>query len=221
MLLHSERMAPLPDRSVRLASFVGLILVLTTAARAASPARSFVVDAAKSQVRIHVGKAGLFKFAGHEHDVLAKVSEGEIVAFAQDLGRSQVRLRFAAADLRVTGSGEPPEDVPKVQETMYGPRVLDAIQFPAVTFHSEAVSGREVSPGTYDLKVEGPLKIRDREVRLAFTVRVSVSAERLVATGQGRLRQSDFGIVPISVAGVVRVKDELDLDLHFEAVPRP
>jgi hypothetical protein len=41
--------------------------LLLGAASAGAQPRTFLVDAAGSTVTIHVGKAGLFKFAGHEH----------------------------------------------------------------------------------------------------------------------------------------------------------
>jgi polyisoprenoid-binding protein YceI len=218
----------MPDRSVRLArlmvrSVLSALLLVAAAGRspAAAGARTFVADPAKSRVKVHVGKAGLFKFAGHEHDVEAPLAEGQILADPQDLRLSSVRLRFEASALRLNPAGEPPQDVPKVEEAMRGPRVLDVVRFAAITFVSASVTGREVSPAVYELRVEGPLTIRDREVRVGFTVRVSVSGDRLTATGQGRLRQTDFGIEPVSVAGVVKVKNELDLDLHLEALAVP
>jgi hypothetical protein len=52
-------------------------------------------------------------------------------------------------------------------------------------------------------------------------VKVEVQVERkggrLVAEARFRLRQTDFGIEPVSVAGVVKVKDELDLEAHIVA----
>jgi len=213
-------MTPMSDRSVRLSTAFPLLALLAAATAAAEP-RTFVLLPEKSRVLVHVGKAGLFKFAGHEHDVEAPLATGEVVADAAELTRSSVRLEFEAAHLRVTGRGEPPADVPKVQESMRGERVLDAARFPTVRFHSERVSGRGTTAGVYALTVEGPLQIRERSVTVAFAVTVDARNGRLLVTGQGRIKQSDFGIKPVSVAGVVKVRDELELEFHFEGVPRP
>ena len=210
----------MPDRSVRLAISLALVGALGGLSAVAQP-HTYVLDPAKSRVLVHVGKAGLFKFAGHEHEVLAQPIAGRIAADPDALERSTVSLDFESAALRVSGEGEPPEDVPKVQEAMLGPKVLDAAQFPQVTFESQTVSGRETSSGVFELVVSGPLRLRDRSVPLRFTVRVELREDRLVAEGKGSLRQSAFGITPVSVAGVVKVKDDLDVDFHFEGSVRP
>src|ERR1700724_2964837 len=120
----------------------GLILALGARSGAADGA-TYVVDPARSAVVIHVGRAGLFKFAGHEHEILAPRLEGEVQADPSDLGRSSVRLALEATALKVSGQGEPPEDVPKVQARMVGPELLDVAHFPSVTFRSTKLEGRE------------------------------------------------------------------------------
>ena len=188
----------MPDRSVRLAISLALVGALGGLSAVAQP-HTYVLDPAKSRVLVHVGKAGLFKFAGHEHEVLAPLREGEVVADPSALARGSVRLAFDAAALSVVADGEPSEDVPKVQESMAGPKVLDAAQFPQVTFESQTVSGRETSSGVFELVVSGPLRLRDRSVPLRFTVRVELREDRLVAEGKGSLRQSAFGLSLIHI----------------------
>jgi polyisoprenoid-binding protein YceI len=46
---------------------------------------------------------------------------------------------------------------------------------------------------------------------LTIPVRVELGAESIEATGATTIRQTDFGITPISVAGIVKVKNELAL----------
>ena len=178
---------------------------------AAAAEQKYAVDAALSRMTVDVGKSGLFGFAGHRHEVLAEDVSGEIAAVLEDVARSSVVLRFAAARLKVTGKGEPAEDVPKVQEKMQGPEVLDAARFPEIVFRSTAVEGREAG-GIWNLRVTGELTLHGATKKLTLPLRVTFPEERLEATGQVVVRQSDFGIRPISVAGVVKVKDELGLD---------
>jgi hypothetical protein len=65
------------------------------------------------------------------------------------------------------------------------------------------------------------LRLRDRALAVRFTVRVELAGDRLVATAKGSFKQSTFGISPISVAGVVKVKDELTLEAKFEGTQSP
>ena len=213
----------MPDRSVRLGVTLALAqgVFLAAPATVRAEAQRFVLDPQKSRVVVHVGKAGLFKFAGHEHEVVAPLQEGEVVADAADLGRSSVRLVFDAASLRLDATHEPPDDAAKVQETLTGPTVLDAARFTRIVFQSDKVSGRELPKGVFELAVSGLMEIRDHKERLNLTVRVETPGGTLVATGTAPLRQSDFGIVPVSVAGVVKVKDELSVEFRFEGRPPP
>ena len=179
--------------------------------------RSYRVDPAKSQVVIRVGRAGLFKFAGHEHEVLAPHFVGEIQTDGGDVGRARVDLTFEAAALRVTGKGEPPEDVPKVHARMIGGDVLDVARFPSVTFRSTAVTGRSSGEGIYDLSITGELTLHGVQRSMVVPVRVVLSAGTLQATGSIVLGQTDFGITPVSVAGVVKVQNELRIDFSIVA----
>jgi polyisoprenoid-binding protein YceI len=183
---------------------------------------AYLVDPAASEVLIRVGKAGLFKFAGHTHEVAAPIAEGRIEADAADLSRSSVTLTFQATALRVTGKGDPPEDVPKVQEAMIGPKVLDAARFPQVVFTSRKVTGKAVGAAVYELQVEGDLALHGVTKPLTLPVRIDKAADgTLTATVRATLKQTDHGITPVSVAGVVNVRNELDLTFRIVARPAP
>ena len=193
--------------------------VLAASVSAAGAAeQGYTVVAEQSAVRIHVGKSGLFGFAGHAHDVVAPVAQGTVVADPDDLARSSVTLSFDAAALKVTGEGEPPKDVPEVQARMVGPDVLDASRFPSITFRSRSVAGKEISPGVYDVQVNGDLTFHGITRSLTLPLRVEVAAERLTASGKTVLRQSDFGMKPVSAGGgTVNVKNELGVDFRIVA----
>ena len=173
--------------------------------------RVYAMDPAGSSFRIAVGRSGLFSFAGHNHEVLASGIEGQVVADPQDVARSSVTLRFPAAGLRVTGKGEPAEDVVKVQAKMEGPDVLDVARFGEIVFRSSGVEGREAG-GVWNLRVTGELSLRGMTRTLTLPLRVTLADDRIEATGQLVLKQTDFGIQPVSVAGVVKVKNELGCD---------
>jgi polyisoprenoid-binding protein YceI len=195
-----------------------LPVLLAASAAAASAEQGYTVVAEQSAVRIHVGKSGVFGFAGHEHDVLAPVAQGTVVADPADLARSSVTLSFDAAALKVTGEGEPAKDVPQVQAKMVGPEVLDAARFQAITFRSRSVAGKELKAGVYDLQVTGDLDLHGVSRRLTLPLRVEVAAETLTATGKTTLRQSDFGMKPVSAGGgTVKVKNEIGVDFKIVA----
>src|SRR6185369_9325388 len=102
---------------------------------------------------------GAFSFAGHTHEVEAPLSSGVVHLDPDALSRSNVRLEFNAAAMRVSGKGEPPDDVPKVTQAMLGEQVLDVKKYPTITFESTSVSGKGTPP-SLDLSVAGKLTIR-------------------------------------------------------------
>jgi polyisoprenoid-binding protein YceI len=197
----------------RKAAWGFLIVVASASVRA----EEYTVVPAESRVRIHVGKGGLFSFAGHEHEVDAPLEEGVIDVRAGDPSSSTVRVAFAAARLRVTGRGEPAQDVPKVQAKMLGPDVLDAARYPTIAFESRRVSAKPLEGGAFDATASGDLTLHGVTRNVTLPLRVLLHGDTLKAEGKVTLKQSDFGIQPISVAGVVKVKDELSVELSIVA----
>ena len=193
-------------------------LLLLWMPRAAAATTTFAVDASASSVLVHVGKTGIGSFAGHEHDVVARSLRGEVVADFDDLPRSSVDISVNARSLTVADRDEPAEDVPKVQQAMRGPNVLDVARHGTIRFHSVGVTGRQIAPSSYELTLVGELTLHG--VTKAFTVPVRLEAhgDTLSATGRMVVKQTDFGIEPTSAAGgLVRVEDEVVLTFRIGA----
>ena len=218
----SDRHGKSSRRGGHMRGIVGVLSVcLAPAVPAGAAEKVYAVDPAASVMSITVGKAGLFKFAGHTHHVVAPVAEGRVVADADDVAASSVTLVFRSSDLQVTGKGEPAGDVPKVQDAMLGPKVLDAGRFPTIAFRSTAVSGRLAGTGAWDVEVRGDLTLHGVTRPVVLPLRVERAGDALVANGATTLKQRDYGIEPVSVAGVVKAKDELRLEFRITARPAP
>ncbi len=195
------------------------VLALGYQAETASPAHphAFRVDPSASRLTVHVGKTGLFSFAGHEHDVIAAAFKGEVGADPDNLAGSSVHLVFESSGLRLSSPGDAPADVPKIEEAMRGPGVLDVARFPEVRFDSRTVTGRRGGDGAWAVEVTGDLRLRAASRPLVLPLRVEIAGDTLTATGKTTLKQTDFGIEPISVGGVVKVKNELAVEYRIVA----
>jgi polyisoprenoid-binding protein YceI len=181
-------------------------------------ATTYRVDPATSRMTIHVGKAGAFSFvAGHTHEVSGPVQSGSIDVDGDDPARSQVRLVIATSELAVSPKGEPEGDAPKVQEAMTGDKVLDVAHHPRITFESTAVALKDRRGSVLNLTVTGQLAIRGVAKPITVPVRVELATATLTAAGRFEIKQSAFGIKPISVAGVVAVKDALEIEFSVAA----
>ena len=197
--------------------------LLSSAATQQTP-EVLTIDRAASQVTIHVGKAGLFRFAGHTHEVIAQDVRGTVSLDRTNPARSSVRLEIATASLVVTGRGEPTEDVPEVQRVMLSEQVLDVERFPTIVFASREVGVAHADAESLQLAIAGDLTLhgvtRAQNVRAA----VELGPEGLTATGRLTIEQTDFGIEPVrAAAGTGKVKNELDITfaLTFSLGARP
>jgi polyisoprenoid-binding protein YceI len=202
------------------AVILGVVLSgsLSLAVFAAGP-RTFTVEPDQSHALIEVGKSGAFSFAGHTHEVEAPLTSGVVHLDADDPSRDDVRLEFNAAAMRVTGKGESASDVPKVTATMLSDAVLDVTRYPAITFESTSVTGKG-SAAALDLSVTGRLSIHGKTQTVTTPVSVKLAGSQLTASGKFVVKQTDYGITPVSVGGVVKVRNELNITFTISARER-
>lgn len=189
-----------------------LLLVWLASAALGAQGGTYQIDQTATSVLIQVGKGGLFSFAAHDHEVAAPAVAGSIVLDQTDVTKSKVSLEFNATALKVTGKGEPAEDVPEVQAAMLSDRVLDVRQYPTITFRSNRVSLVNKAADRLTLNVAGDLTLHGMTRPVTTRVEVSLKDASLTATGTARIRQTDFGIKPVTAGGgTVKVKDEIDV----------
>jgi polyisoprenoid-binding protein YceI len=195
-----------------------LVLLLAFAAAAGSleaQKTTYAVDPAASHVRIRLGRAGLMKFLGHDHEIEAPVAEGRVDVVDGDPARSSVVLRFESARLAIVPGTEPVDDVAQVEERMRGPDVLDVARYPEIAFASTSVKS-QAKDGSR-VVVAGPLTLRGRSFPVEIPLEVVREASGLTARGQLSLNLRDLGIEPPSVGGVVKVANGFRLELEIRA----
>jgi polyisoprenoid-binding protein YceI len=180
-------------------------------ARGAAP-RKYTIDASRSSATIAVGKSGALSFAaGHTHEVLAPEIAGTMTVDPDDPAHSTVRVTIDASALKVTGKGESAGDVPKVQQTMAGAEVLDVRRYPTITFASTSVAIKGRTGASLDAMVTGNLTLHDVTRAVTVPVSVQLGAATLTATGRFAVKQTDYGMKPVNVGGVVSVKDVVNI----------
>ena len=164
------------------------------------------IDTQRSTVTVRVFKSGLFRAFADDHIVQAPLVEGSL----DDSATPHVQIVIDARRMRVLDPGLSAKDRQEVQGRMLGPEVLDVNRFQWISFHSVAVQRLEAGGWL----VRGELDLHGR----IHGVLVNVKPEGGHYKGSVPVRQSDFGIVPISVAGgTVKVKDEIVIDFDIVA----
>ena len=163
------------------------------------------LDLQRSTIRIHVGKAGLFSAAGHEHWIAAPISGGAI-----DEG-DPGHISFTVQASRMTVEPDKdlkPDQQAEVQRTMQD-KVLESGLYPEISFRSTSVE--KSGPETFVVK--GDLTLHGATHPVTATVHKRGGA----FLGSSRFKQTAFGIHPVNVGGVVKVKDELEV--QFSILP--
>jgi polyisoprenoid-binding protein YceI len=210
---------------VRIArSLVWLAVLAAAATRAGAESEVFAVTPGASHVRIHLGRTGLMKFLGHEHHIEAPIAEGRVEVVEGDPARSSVTLRFESARLALIPGSEPAGDIPKVEERMRGPEVLEVTRYPEIRFASTSVRGQAGDGARFRLVVVGTLTLRGRSVPVEIPLEVVRDGAGIEARGEVGLKLRDVGIEPPSVAGVVKVANDFKLEIEIRAgtaVARP
>src|SRR5512134_1374401 len=160
-----------------------LALFVAAAGRLGAETEAYAVDATASRVRIHLGRAGLMKFLGHEHAIEAPLSQGRVEVVDGDPTRSRVALRFESARLSVVPGSEPAGDIPKVEERMRGPEVLDVTRHPEIAFVSTSVRSQRQDGSRVRILLAGTLTLRGRSFPVEVPLEVVREPPGIVARG--------------------------------------
>jgi polyisoprenoid-binding protein YceI len=182
---------------------LGFALLLTCGTAAlgcvAALAQPRPIDPARSTITVKVFRSGLFSVFAHNHEIRAPIAIGS----ADETART-VELSVRAADLRVLDPDASPKDRAQVQSRMEGPEVLDAPRFPEIRFRSTAV--QPLGDGRW--RITGDLTLHG----VTRPVLVDVTGGSGHYTGTAALKQRDFAMKPVRIAGgAVSVKDEIRL----------
>jgi polyisoprenoid-binding protein YceI len=179
--------------------FLSFFLSLLTVRAASRP-----IDTEKSVITVRAYKSGVLSAFGHDHEITAPIAGGSV-----DADTHRVELRVRAASLRVRDPKGSEKDHAEIQKTMLGPDVLDTERFGEIAFRSSSAE----SAGEGAWQVRGELTLHGSTKPVAVDVRESGGHY----TGTARLKQSDFGIQPVRIAGgTVRVKDEVRIEFDIQ-----
>ena len=164
------------------------------------------IDRASSKITIHVEKSGLFSAFAHNHIISAPLASGHL-----DASLRTVELKFHSREMRVLDPDVGDSDRAEIERTMKSDKVLDVDRFPEISFASTSI---EKTDGDRYL-VHGKLTLHG----ITGQIDLPVSFVNGRYTGKVTLKQTDYGITPIKIAGgSVKVKDPIEI--VFEIVPR-
>jgi polyisoprenoid-binding protein YceI len=184
---------------------VGLLTLIVSSAMA----QTRPIDTTHSVITVHVYKSGLFSAFADNHEIRAPISSGVVDAAGQ-----RGELVVDSRKLVVLDPDLSQEKRQQVQERMLGPEVLDANRFHEIRFQANNI--KEETAGRF--LVSGTLSLHGKTRPISLHIVRSNGDYR----GDAMLKQRDFGITPVTVAGgTVKVKDELKIEFDIATEGEP
>ena len=182
------------------------------------------VDPDRTVVTVIVRRAGPLARLGHDH-VITSADESGSVWLGSTPADSSFELTLPVASFEVDlpearAAAGPEFAAPVPDDARAGTRhnmlraeVLDGEHFPVITLRAAAATGAWAQP---IVRVAVTLKGVEREQEIPVVV--ERDANGVVARGELRLNQTDFGMTPFSVAGgAIQVADTLEIRFEIAA----
>lgn len=193
----------------------------------ASPllAKVYRIDPAASTLHILVYRGGAMARLGHNHVVSSPNLQGSVWQGAS-LDSAGFDITVPVNDLIVddnaTRAAEGEDFAQNVSEdaklgtktNMLRDTQLDGARYPDIRITSIRVQGDATAP-----VVIAALRIKDQTREVTLPVALQTSGKRLQVQGKFEIRQTDFGITPLSIAlGALQVVDTLTIKFALVAV---
>jgi polyisoprenoid-binding protein YceI len=177
----------------------------------------YIVDASQSKFTVQAFASGLLSGFGHNPTIAIRDFTGEVQCTTGSLTNASMRLMINAESLVVVDDVK--EKDRKEIESMMHDTVLETSRYPETIFQSTNITVTRIIEGRYKARIIGELTMHGvTRGSLWIQAQVKVEGERLRATGDFSLKQTDYNIKLVSVAGgALKLKDELKFTFDIVA----
>jgi polyisoprenoid-binding protein YceI len=176
----------------------------------------YAVDAKASRFTVQAFAAGILSAVGHNPILAIRDFRGDVHFSSETLQVGGFHLSIKAASLSVQDdiSDKDRREI----ERLTNEQVLEVAKYPEVTYEAPIISITRLGDSLYSAALDGNLTLHGVTCRQPVTARIAVFGKTLRASGDFRLKQTEYQIKPISVAGgAIKLKDELKLSFEMLA----
>jgi polyisoprenoid-binding protein YceI len=175
----------------------------------------YVLDPQTSRFTVRASAGGPLAAMGHSPVLAIRDFSGEVEFDPASPAESCLRLVAAAGSLALTG--EASEGDRRDIERTTRDEVLESARFPEISYVCRPPGVTAIGP--MQLMLQGDLTLHGVTRRQPVSARIYLVGGLLRGQGEAAVKQSEYGIRPVSVAGgMLKVKDEVALS--FEIVAR-
>jgi polyisoprenoid-binding protein YceI len=212
----------IPRRAAPVACFIILLLaqnqdLSAQRAQRKDKTRTYTIDLSQSRVTATLTQEGFIARRYPTHRVEVKNFSGKVEVSERDETRIAVEVEAEAKSLTNADEGMSEFERREFHNVLNN-LALESDKFPRIKFVSTSVSDARKSGETRTFTLNGDLTMRDATRRVSFPVTVTITKDQLRATGEAKLKQTDFGITPYSgKLGLIRIGDEVKIDFAIVA----
>ncbi len=177
------------------------------------------IDPRASRFTARAFAGGPLSAMGHNPSFAVRGLAGEAALDPASAGAASVTVTIQASSLALNDQVSD-KDRREIERTMHD-QVLETARYPEITYAcpEPKTTITRSGEGQFQITLNGDLTLHGVTRSHPVSARVSVTGDMLRAAAETTLRQSDFGIKLVSVAGgMLKVKE--DVKLTFDLVAR-
>ena len=177
----------------------------------------YLIDATASRFTVQAFATGVLSVFGHHPTIGIRDYEAQIQFVPEIFENARVHVKVQTSAMEVLDEMKR-DDRQKLEQEMFD-KVLDVNHFPTAVYESKEITVQKLGDTLLQARVTGELSFHGVTQAHSFDARVTPMGTMLRISGEFPLRQSDYGIKPVSFAGgALRLKDEVKF--KFELVAR-
>lgn len=177
----------------------------------------YLIDPGQSRFTVQAFAEGLFSSFGHNPTIAIRDFNGKICLNPATIESASLELIVKPDVLSVTDSMSDKDRAEIERATRED--VLETSRYPEISYRSQSATAHRVFEGMYRVQLNGELSLHGVTRAQPIEAQVTISGDLVRARGDWKLKQTDYKIRPVSVAGgTLKVKDELKLAFEIVGV---
>jgi polyisoprenoid-binding protein YceI len=177
----------------------------------------FIIDPKASRFTVQAFASGILSAMGHNPKIGIRTFIGDVGFNQETIEGGAFRLTVQSASLAVLDDISD-KDRREIERLMKED-VLEVARYPEIRYEAATIAVSQVDGSLYSASLNGNLHLHGVTRGQPIIARIATFGEVLRASGDFTLRQSDYQIKPVSVAGgALKLKDEVRFS--FEMVAR-
>lgn len=177
---------------------------------------AYRLDPKPSRFTIRVTAGGLLSAFGHNPLIGVREFSGEVRFDPASPGSASIRMQIPSTSLEVAGDVNE-KDRREIEQMMHE-QVLESRTYPVIEFQSSEVKVTSNGAGQFRAAIAGDLSLHGVTRPQTIVARVTANGDRIRASGEFSIYQTEYGIQLVTVAGgALKVKDELKASFEILA----